>query len=288
MSTLVTGALGQIGSRCRRLLDRSALALDARAGEGVTACDLRQPVTEDVRAALAGVTRVIHLAGSRTDLPFDAAVAWQATEANAIGTAHLLAALPARLDHVVLVSSISVYRAAPRGAKLVESDPVQPRSAYGASKANAERIVRMWADRTGTPVTIARVAQVYGEGTDPRNGLYRMFAAAMAGQPITVACRPDLRRDYIHVDDVARILCGIAARPGDRIVNLGSGDGIAMLELARLVAAACGAPPPRVEAGSDGGEDLVLETSALGALGLAPAIAIHDGVRSEHARIAAS
>ena len=285
MSTLVTGSSGQIGSRCRSMLVGPVTCLDARPSEGVICCDLRQPVSPAQQAELAGVTQVIHLAGSRSDPPFSAAAAWSATEANAIGTANLLAALPPTVEHVVLVSSISVYGPSARGSKLSETGLLQPRSAYGASKANAERIARLWGDRTGTPVTIARVAQVYGEGTDPNNGLYRMLATAIAREPIVLSCRDRMRRDYIHLDDVARILGELVARPGNRVVNVGSGEGIELIALARLVAEICNAPPPRAEGGD--GEDLVLDTSVLTSLGLAPQISLEQGARAEHARLVA-
>ena len=287
MSTLVTGSRGQIGSRCLARLDDPGLGLDLHGGPDVVECDLRAPLSRAQQESLADVKRVIHLAGSREDPPFNAAAAWQATEANAIGTANLLAALPQTVEHVVLVSSISVYGRDARGAKLVEHGPIQPRSAYGASKANAEHIARLWSDRTDTPLTVARVAQVYGEGTDSRNGLYRMLVAALTGDAIVLSCRPDMRRDYIHVEDVARILCSLVALPANRVVNVGSGHGITMIELAELITSLCSGPPPITRAHDDAGEDLVVDTSLLASLGLEPVITMADGVRAERERLGA-
>src|SRR4051812_2898261 len=130
MSTLITGALGQIGSQCRSVLAGQVISLDSRDGAGILACDVRRPLMDSTRNELAGVKRVLHLAGSKANLPFDSVSAWNATEANAIGTANLLAALPGTVEHVVVVSSISVYGASPRGEKLSEDATLQPRSAY--------------------------------------------------------------------------------------------------------------------------------------------------------------
>jgi len=262
---LVTGSCGQIGSRCLDALRGRAevVGLDRRAPADVVH-DLRTPLSP---SALEGIDAVLHLAGSREDVAFEPTAAWAAVEANVVATANLLAAVPPAA-HVVLVSSISAGAA----------------SAYGASKSAAEHVARLWTGR----LTIARLAQVYGPGTDPRNGMYRMIAAARRGEAIVVDCRPDLRRDYIHVNDAARLLVEILLGPSAGEINVGSGGGVAIGELARLIAGLCGAPPPTLRADPPaGGRDYVLDTAALAARGLGPAIGLADGVASEIARLGA-
>ncbi len=284
MRALIAGARGQIGQRCARFLERTAEVVELDLHDAPLTCDLRLPVPSEVREALAGCNVAIHLAGSRDEVLFDAAAAWRLFEANVIGTAHLLEALP-RIDHVVVVSSISVY-AAPTSALLQEDDLIAARTTYGASKIAAERVARMWQRRAGVPVTLVRLAQVYGPGTDPRNGIYRMIATARTGAPIRVDCRPGLLRDYVHVEDAGRLLAEIAQRPGHPIVNVGSGAGTRMDDLARDIARLWGAPEP-ILAGDEhvGGVDLVLDTARLRGMGLAPCISLAEGLAGEVARL---
>jgi nucleoside-diphosphate-sugar epimerase len=281
----ITGAAGQLGSRAQRLAAAfgDVLGLDRHGAPGadLVAWDLCTPASDEVRARLAHVECVLHIAGSRNDVAPDATHVEQAYAMNAIATANLLDALGPAVRRLVLVSSMSVY--APAVEIADESTAVAPASIYGASKAAAERIARMWARDRGIPLAIVRLAQVYGPGTDPRNGLYRMIATALEGHAIQLDCRKELRRDYIHADDAARLLVELARRDDVGDINVGSGDGVTMFELAELIAGATGAPRPEWH-GSTAGADRVLDTRRARTLGLVPAISLAAGIHAEVVR----
>lgn len=127
---------------------------------------------------VAGTRAVIHIAGlTNTPDPRDFA------EANVAGTANVLsAARQAGVKRFVFVSSLSA-----REPQL---------SAYGASKAEAEKLV----EQSGLDWTIVRPPGVYG----PRDvDYFEMFRTAKLG---FVPLPPGGASSIIHVHDLARLL----------------------------------------------------------------------------------
>ena len=119
---------------------------------------------------------------------------------------------------MVLVSSVSVYGEG--SAALDEGRDARPRSSYGVSKLYAEQLGALWAQVHDRQLTIARLTQVYGPGTDPRNGIYRMLREALGGRSVRVTCRPGMLRDYLHAEDAARLLLELLDQQGGGILNV--------------------------------------------------------------------
>lgn len=167
MTVLVTGGTGFIGShlvealiargesvRClvrsrRRLRWLAGLDVDLVTG------DCTRP--ETLAAAVEGVERVIHLAGT-TFAPTESAFFYY----NAGGTRHLLDACVASgsVQRFVLVSSQAAAGPGTRENPARETDPPRPISPYGRSKLAAERYCQEAADRLS--VCILRPSAVYG------------------------------------------------------------------------------------------------------------------------------
>lgn len=184
MSTALTGATGFVGQAVLDEGARRGLAIRAltrrpqepRAGVTWIAGDLSR---EDALAELVqDADAVIHVAGltsARDPAAF--------TGANVTGTAALIAA--AKAGHVkrfIFVSSLAA-----REPSL---------SAYGASKAEAEKLV----EASGLDWTIVRPPGVYG----PRDvDYFEMFRSAKLG---LLPLPPRGASSIIHVEDLARLL----------------------------------------------------------------------------------
>lgn len=117
---------------------------------------------------------------------------------NVIGNMHALeAARLAGARRFVFASSVYVF-----------SDSG---SFYRASKQAAERFTETYHERYGLDYTILRYGSLYGRRADKRNGIYRMLFEALQNHTITYHGSGDALREYIHVEDAARMSVQILA-----------------------------------------------------------------------------
>jgi UDP-glucose 4-epimerase len=246
MKILVTGGSGFIGSH---LVDR--LVFD-RAGELIvldnfsrgrlehltqSACHVRV-VRGDIRNAVLlkqwmnGVDLVYHLAaqanvlGALRDPQY-------CFETNVVGTYEVLrAANAAGVKRVIFSSSREVY-GEPASLPVPETAPLAPKNAYGASKAAGEMCCRSFSAQ-GLEVVILRLANVYGPRD--RDRVVPLFTEqALKGEALTVFGSGKIL-DFVWIDDLIHVLCGAAFCPyPDTPVNLGSGIGTTLVELAERV-----------------------------------------------------
>lgn len=196
------------------------------------------------------VDAVVHLAAfSKTrQSAADPAYTWAV---NVGGTANLLAAVSAR--HVVFASTSAVYGGGYSGPLSEDLRP-DPGSPYAASKAAAEVLLRQHAATGACGATVLRLFNVtggWGQIRDPdRTRILNNALATAAGlQPhVTINGDGSARRDFVHVHDVAEAVWRAldwATPVGDcRVLNIGSGVGVSMAELVRMVETVTGRPVP--------------------------------------------
>ncbi|MHA3703980.1 NAD-dependent epimerase/dehydratase family protein [Jatrophihabitans sp. YIM 134969] len=265
-----------------RVLD--LVATDAPGDDDVVG-DVRDPSAVDT--ALRDVETVIHLA-AKVGLGVDVQDLPDYADHNVRGTAVLLAGMArARVGRLVLASSMVVYgeglgrcpvhgevppaprpedalrrgefeSPCPRCGRplepvLVDEDaPVDPRNAYAASKAGQEQFADSWARATGGSAVALRYHNVYGPGM-PRNtpyaGVAAIFASALrSGDAPRVFEDGGQRRDFVHVEDVARATVAATGLtgPGVQSLNVGSGHVRTVGDMAAALAAAANGPTPVV------------------------------------------
>jgi len=161
---------------------------------------------------------------------------------NVIGTFNVLeAARAVGVKRVVFTSSREVYGTA-RPLPVRESHPLRPRSAYAASKAAGEIYCGL-ATRMGLEAVVLRLSNVYGP-LDHGRVIPLLFRAALAGKPLKIYGATTLI-DFVWIDVVVEAL--IAAGTGpliDRPINIGSGRGVTLKELAETVLRLTGSTSP--------------------------------------------
>ena len=192
--------------------------------------DIRDTAALD--SAMRGCEIVFHLAaqsnvmGAVTDADY-------AFHTNVVGTYNVLqAAARAGVKRVVFPSSRETY-GDPKALPVPENAPMQPKNAYGASKVAGEIYCRLAAHQ-GLETVVLRLANVYGP--EDRDRVIPLFAAAAsANAPLTVYGSRKIL-DFVGIETVIDALLHAAfGRYIRGPVNVGSGKGTTLVELARRV-----------------------------------------------------
>lgn len=256
-TTVVTGASGFLGRHVVSALlaaghpvvalvrDEPTVALlPEHAALRIVRAELE--TAESVGAAIDGVDvrAVIHLAGGR------APGGLESIDANArlslAPTAALVAALSRRahLEAFVLASSGEVYGAVP--APFRECAEASPKSGYGIAKLLAEELSLAGFRARGFPAVVARMGVVYGPGQlGSPMFVPALLEAARLGRPFEMSHGEQLR-DFVYAGDVATTLVQLSNTPAARgeIVNVGTGVGVPVRELATRLWDRLGRPMP--------------------------------------------
>ncbi len=235
-----------------------------------------------VLAALKGVDKVVHLAAEvgvgQSMYAIDRYVS-----VNDHGTAVLFQALIERpVARVVVASSMSIYGEGlyrDNAGDLLESvvrpaqrdagggwDPPGPdgtkllpvptpewkrpslASVYALTKYAQERLTLTVAPAYRMEGVALRLFNVYGPGqalSNPYTGVLAIFASRLLnGERPLVFEDGEQRRDFVHVEDVARAFLLALERPEapGRVFNIGSGRDRSILDMARQLAAGMGRP----------------------------------------------
>ncbi len=200
-AVLVTGAAGRVGSAVRPFLrERFDLVLfdrlaspAPRPGERAVVGDLA--VRADVRAALAGVDAVLHLACVHgVELAFD-----DSLDANFRGTVHVLdEARRAGVRRFVYASSHHVHGAHARAGFTGDDAAYAPDAYYGLGKAFGELACALHAERFGLEVCVARIGNADPEVADDRALRLWTSARDLAELLAIGLTHPDVRHDVVY------------------------------------------------------------------------------------------
>jgi UDP-glucose 4-epimerase len=246
-NVLVTGGAGFIGSTlvdalclrddCERIVVVDSLITGHRrnladaAGIEFHECDIRDyptllPLMEGVdvvfhEAAIPSVPRSI----SEPELCFGV---------NVDGTFNVIrAAVAQKVRRIVFASSSAVYGDSPALPKTEQMRP-EPLSPYGAHKLAGEHFLRAAQESYGIETVSLRYFNVFGPRQDPSSaysGVLSIFANRIfSGAPPTVNGDGEQTRDFIFVEDVARLnlLAATVPAASGGVFNGGCGQGITL------------------------------------------------------------
>jgi nucleoside-diphosphate-sugar epimerase len=250
MKCLVTGGAGFIGSNLIRLLiDRghSVVVLDNLSSgykENLAGFKIDLFELGDIRdrksvdKVMNGVNTVFHLAASVgnkksiEDPLFDASC-------NILGLINVLESMRAHsVKNIVFSSSAGIF-GEPKYQPLDEAHPCEPDSPYGASKLGGEKLVLSYAKLHGFRSVALRYFNVFGPNQrfDAYGNVIPIFVSrALKGQNLHIYGDGSQTRDFIHVNDIAKInvLAG-ESKDISGTFNLGTGKSISINDLAKAV-----------------------------------------------------
>lgn len=116
---------------------------------------------------------------------------------------------------IFLASSAGAVYAGVESPPYTEASAVRPLAAYGENKLLLEAAARDFAARTGARAAIGRISNLYGPGQNlaKAQGLISVLLdSALSHRPVSIYVSLDTIRDYIFVDDAARLALAMAAR----------------------------------------------------------------------------
>ena len=187
----------------------------------------------------------MHLA--HTNTPLTSNRTSQATPPmNLVPTLNLIQAvrrLP-RDCHVVFASSGgAIYRGSIDGY-LSRRLAVEPTTSYGIQKLAAEHYLRLAAGEGWLSTSVLRIGNAYGALLPPERlqGFLGVAVAQLAaGNPIRVFGSTANVRDYVHLDDVCRVIeLAVEQQPEFGLFNVGSGQGVSVADLIELLGSIVG------------------------------------------------
>ena len=186
---------------------------------------------------------------------------------------------------LVAVSSAAVYGSSHSGP-IPENARLSPFSPYGAHKLMMEELCRSYAANFGLKLALPRLFSVYGSGLK-KQLLWDLCGKFAAGGQIELGGSGDELRDWIDVRDVVQALeqVGKLASKQAPVINLASGSGTAVREIAALVSAQWADPESASRKATFSGRSrpgdpfsLVADVSKMRACGIENPISVAQGV----------
>ncbi len=245
-NVLVTGGAGFIGSTLvRRLIESGANVtvmdnLSHGKPENLSGKDL-ELVRGDIRdrqlvdKIVSDKDLVFHLV-AKPFIPYCYVDPREVLEVNLMGTLNVLETVKSsKIENLVYISTSEVYGSA-QYTPMDEKHPTLPHSTYAVSKLAADRLCSMFHREHGIPVSILRIFNAYGpRETHP----YIIPEAISQLSKSDVVYFGDLNstRDFTFVEDTVKaiLLSGLNPLNGE-VLNVGSGKGIKMLDIVKLIA----------------------------------------------------
>jgi dTDP-L-rhamnose 4-epimerase len=161
----------------------------------------------------------------------------------------------------------------------------QPANVYAATKLAQEHVLAAWCGARDVDLSVLRLQNVYGPGqsvTNSYTGVLTFFGrSALQGQTIDIYEDGDILRDFVFVDDVVAAMTKALSQPATRTLDVGSGSPVTIGDVAKIVAAYCGAPDPVVSGRYRLGDVRSAScdiSRTVRELGYDPAVTVADGI----------
>jgi len=148
---------------------------------------------------------------------------------------------------IFISSGGTVYGRRVYGTLCCEHEALDPISMYGVLKVACENAIGAFMAQYGIQATILRVANPYGTGQNP-DGVQGLIPVVIKklilNEEIMVFGDGRVYRDFIHIDDINRMLGSILkAETNETVINVGSGKGVAIRDVIQLAAEITGHVP---------------------------------------------
>jgi UDP-glucose 4-epimerase len=253
MKSLVTGGAGFIGSNLVDTLlgiGHIVVCVDNESSDAhdkpywnKEAINIRGDIRDYIlmSSAMEGVDYVFHLAAeARIQPSIENPI--NAVSINDLGTATVLqCARENQVKKFMFSSTSAAYGRNP--SPNVETQQPDALNPYSVTKLNGENLCKMYTELFGLRTVIFRYFNVYG----PRQPVRGQYAPVLgifkrqkeSGEKLTIVGDGNQKRDFVHVEDVARanVMAALADPSGDvygEVYNVGTGINFSVNEIAEM------------------------------------------------------
>ncbi len=156
--------------------------------------------------------------------------------------------------------------------------PLLPRNLYGAAKNSLSLMQSQIARHFHFKQAWCRPFFLYGPGENPSRFVPSLACSLLRGE--SPVCRdPKAIRDFLHVDDVAEAIATVLDSDFEGAVNLSSGQGTELAEVANMLSVLAGSTTAiSCARNADDGGSLVGDASVLTSLGFRPKFGLRSGL----------
>jgi dTDP-L-rhamnose 4-epimerase len=177
--------------------------------------------------------------------------------------------------------------AATTSAPTPESAPIGGETVYGLTKVDQEKLTLLWGKQTGIPTVALRYSCTYGPRQsifNPYTGVIAIFCTRLLNDlPPVLYEDGEQTRDFSFVEDIARanLLAAETEQLDGLPVNVGSGRGVSIREVAGLISEALGihiAPEAKGEFRPGEMRHLTSGTDRIRAAGYSPQVDLPTGI----------
>jgi dTDP-L-rhamnose 4-epimerase len=168
-----------------------------------------------------------------------------------------------------------------------EEAPVGGETVYGLTKVDQEKLVLLWGKQVGIPAVALRYSCTYGPRQsifNPYTGVIAIFCTRLLNNLSPVLYEDgEQTRDFSFVEDIARanLLAATTDALDGRPVNVGSGEGVTVREIAQSISDALGIRiAPEINGEFRPGEmrHLISGTDTIRAAGYSPQVGLAEGI----------
>lgn len=258
MKCLILGGGGFIGSHVCETLLKAGYSVRVFEKERVNKDNLKNILSDiewvegdftnksQVREVVRGVDFIVHAICTTLPQTSNQNPAYDIST-NLISTLHLLdAAKEAGVKKIIFFSSGGTVYGIPRKIPIPEDHPTDPIVSYGIQKLAIEKYLRLYQHLYGVDYSIMRISNPYGRRQRPEasQGVVTVFLhKALKGEEIEIWGDGSVTRDYLYISDVAEAVLKLLEYRGEnRIFNAGSGKGLSLLDLIRMIEKTIGRP----------------------------------------------
>ena len=123
--------------------------------------------------------------------------------------------------------------------RYAEDAPLLPSTLYGAAKHALHGVAEAFARQEGIELAWGRLFFLYGPWEQPGRFVPSIVLPLLRGEPAAMTAG-EQRRDLLHAADAGAAFAALAGSDATGALNIGSGEGVALREVAERIARAIG------------------------------------------------